>query len=137
MASRPGPAGSGAGTPKSGTSMPPPAQVAVLQQTLPVLRGVDRVVRLIRAHGEPRELPHDYGLAGCVFALRVEVTELVNARVGDVRVGVVHDRRALEVAGRHDLSLKVERAPTELSLCVLEVLVDRPGVDNRDKIGKA
>ena len=64
-------------------------------------------------------------------ALRVEVPELVDARERDVFVGVVHDRCALEVAGRKHLRLEVERAPAQMPLGVVEVAVDRAGVDDR------
>ena len=66
----------------------------------------------------------------------MEVAELVDPGVRHVLVGVVHHRRALEVAGRQDLALEVERAPAELALGVAEVAVQRPGVDDRDVAGR-
>ena len=97
-----------------------------------VLRGVDRVIRLVAGLGEAGVLLHDDRLIGWVLirALRVEVTELVDAGVIHVRIVVVHDRGALEVAGRQNLEVKIERAPTELALGVVEVAVKGAGVDD-------
>src|SRR5665647_2484335 len=93
-----------------------PAQVAIPQQLLPVLRSVDGVVRLVLALGKPGELAHDHGLVAGIVALGVEVAELVDPRERHVRVGVVHHRGALEVTGGQDLSLEVQRPPAEPAL---------------------
>ena len=85
--------------------------VAVGQQPGPVLRGVDRVVRLVTPGGVARVFPHDHCLVGRVVPFGVEVPELVDAGQGHVEVGVVHDRRALEVAHRQHLEVEVEGAP--------------------------
>ena len=107
-------------------------QVAVLQQLLAVLGGVDRVVGLVALLGEAGVLVHDHGLAGQVGALGVEVLELVDPGVGHFLVVVVHHRRALEVVDVQDLGLEVDGAPGQAALGVAEVLVDRAGVDDRD-----
>ena len=65
-------------------------------------------------------------------ALRVEVPELVDARVRDVLVGVVHDHVPWKSADVQDLLLEVEGAPGQVALGVVEVAVDRAGVDDRD-----
>src|SRR5215471_18286536 len=84
----------------------------VSQQPFPVLRGVDRVVRLIAAVGKTRELSHDHCLVLRVpVTLGVEVAELVNAGERDVGVRVVHHGRSLEVAGREHLQVEIESAP--------------------------
>ncbi len=76
---------------------------------------------------------HDDRLAGQVGALGVEVLELQDARPRHVLVGVVHHRRALEVVDVLDLGLEVDGAPRQPALAVAEVLVDRAGVDDRDR----
>src|SRR6188472_2275915 len=84
-------------------------QLAVLQQLLAVLGGVDRVVRLVADLGRPGVLVHDHRLAlGVgVLALGVEVLELVDPGERDVDVVVVHHRGALEVVDLLDLGLEV------------------------------
>src|SRR6202167_3624446 len=60
-------------------------QVAVGQEPLAVLRGVDRVVRLVAAPGHARVLSHDHCLVLRVpVALRMEMPELVDAGERDV-----------------------------------------------------
>src|SRR6516162_11454175 len=84
----------------------------VSQQAFSVLRGVDRVVRLIAAVGEARELSHDHCLVLRVpVALGVEVAEFVDTGERDVGVRVVHHRRPLEVPGREHLQVEVEGPP--------------------------
>src|SRR5699024_5559114 len=63
-------------------------ELAVNLQLLAVLRGVDRVVRLVVILREAGVLLDDDRLAlrVLILALRVEVTELVDAGVRDVRV---------------------------------------------------
>jgi hypothetical protein len=56
----------------------------------------------------------------------VEVPELVDAGPRHVLVGVVHDGRALEVAGLEDLLVEVQRPPRERAVGELEVAVQRP-----------
>src|SRR5215813_14641795 len=74
------------------------------QQAFPVRRGVDGIVRLVAAVGEARELPHDHCFVlGVPVTFGVEVPELVDPGERNVRVRVVHDRRALEIAGGEDL----------------------------------
>ena len=109
-------------------------QVAVLQQLLAVLGGVDRVVGLVALLGEARVLVHDHGLAGQVglHPLGVEVLELDDPGEGDFLVVVVHDAGALEVVDVLDRGLEVDGAPGQAALAVAEVLVDRTGVDDRD-----
>jgi galactofuranosylgalactofuranosylrhamnosyl-N-acetylglucosaminyl-diphospho-decaprenol beta-1,5/1,6-galactofuranosyltransferase len=101
-------------------------QVAVAEQLLAVLGRVDRVVGLVVIPGEAAVLVDDDGLAPDVGALGVEVLELVDPREGDVLVGIVHHRAALEVVDVLDLGLEVHGAPREAALGVAEVLVDRP-----------
>src|SRR5215472_17733842 len=103
--------------------------LAVGQQARPVLGRVDRVVRLVAVLGEPRVLPHDHGLVrGVPLPFRVEVPELVDAGERDVGVRVVHDRRALEVAGGQDLQVEVEGTPAQVARRVVEVRVERAGI---------
>src|SRR5690348_16391431 len=84
----------------------------VSQQAFSVLRGVDRVVRLIAAVGEARELSHDHCLVLRIpVAFWVEVAEFVDAGERDVGVRVVHHRRPLEVPGREHLQVEVEGPP--------------------------
>src|SRR5262249_43395225 len=84
----------------------------VSQQPFPVLRGVDRVVRLIAAVGKTRELSHDHCLVLRVpVTLGVEGAALVDAGERDGGVRVVHHGRSLEVAGREHLQVEIESAP--------------------------
>src|SRR4051812_35764019 len=99
-------------------------QLPVTLQLGAVLRGVDRVVRLVAGLGEAGVLADDDRLVVRVLPLGVEVPELVDAGKGHVLVGVVHDRGALEVADRQHLGLEVQRAPAELTGLVVEVPVD-------------
>src|SRR5215475_2684699 len=86
-----------------------PRHVPVSQQPFPVRRGVDGIVRLVAAVGEARELPHDHCLVLRVpVTFGVEVPEFVDPGERNVRVCVVHDRRALEIAGGEDLHVEVE-----------------------------
>ena len=93
--------------------------------------GVDRVVRLVVVSGEPRVLPHDHRLVGRVVPLRVEMPELVDSGVGHVEVVVVHHRGALEVAGGQHFDFEIQCAPAEPAIGVVEVAVQRAGVDHR------
>ena len=61
----------------------------------------------------------------------MEVPELVDTGVGELGIVVVHHRGALEVPGIDHLGLEIERAPAELALGVVEVAVERTGVDHR------
>src|SRR6516162_1117073 len=86
--------------------------IPVSQQAFSVLRGVDRVVRLIASVGEARELSHDHCLVLRVpVALGVEVAEFVDTGERDVGVRVVHHRRPLEVPGGEHLQVEVEGPP--------------------------
>src|SRR3954454_23115632 len=104
-------------------------QLAVALELLPVLGGVDGVVRLVAGLREAGGLAHDDGLVLGVLALGVEVPELVDPGERHVLVGVVHDRGALEVADRQHLGLEVQRAPAQLTGLVVEVLEVRAGED--------
>ena len=108
-------------------------ELAISLQLLAILRGVDRVVRLVIILREAGVLLDDDRLVlrVLILALRVEVTELVDAGVRDVRVVVVHHRGALKVAGVQHLLLKVEGAPAQVAFRVVEVAVQRAGVDHR------
>jgi len=67
-------------------------------------------------------------------ALGVEVAEFVDAGERHVQIGVVHHRGALEVAGvgKH-LLFEVDGAPAQIALGVIEVAIDRTGVDDRHR----
>src|SRR5215831_11820705 len=105
----------------------------VSQQAFSVLRGVDRVVRLIAAVGEARELSHDHCLVLRIpVALGVEVAEFVDAGERYVGVRVVHHGRPLEVPGREHLQVEVEGAPASVTGSAAEIFIERAGVDDGD-----
>ncbi len=61
----------------------------------------------------------------------MEMTELVDARVGHVEVVVVHDGCALKIpAATQHLDLEIQCAPTQPTLGVVEVAVQRTGVNH-------
>src|SRR6202167_2925601 len=94
----------------------------VIQQPRPVRPRVDRVVRLVAAAGQARVLTHDHCLVLRVpIALRVEMPELVDTGERHILVGVVHDRRPLEVARGEHLHVEIERAPAQVARSVSEV----------------
>src|SRR5699024_6222604 len=66
-----------------------------------------------------------------LVTLRVEVAELVDAGIRDIRVVVVHHRGALEVTGVEYLHVKVQGAPAQVAFGIVEVAIQRASVDNR------
>ena len=106
------------------------SQVAVRQQLLTVHGGVDRVVRLVALVREARVLAHDDGCVLGVVTLGVEVTELVDAGEGNISIRVVHHGATLEVLNRQDFFFQVDGTPGQVALSVVEVAVNRAGVDH-------
>lgn len=99
---------------------------------LAVLRSVDGVVRLVVVVSEAAVLAVNNRLFFGVITLGVEVAELVYSGERHVEVGVVHDRAALEVFHFQNFLLQIDGAPTQVALGVVEVAVDRAGVDDGD-----
>src|ERR1700728_4298705 len=99
----------------------PLRHLPVIQQPRAVRPRVDRVVRLVAAAGQARVLTHDHCLVLRVpIALRVEMPELVDTGERHILVGVVHDRRPLEVARGEHLHVEIERAPAQVARSVSE-----------------
>ena len=61
------------------------------------------------------------------------VLELVDARIGNLRLGVVDDRRSLIVRNIHPLRLEPQAAPRQMPESVAEESVQRPGVVDRHR----
>ena len=61
----------------------------------------------------------------------MKVPEFVNPGERHIRVVVVHHRGALEIPGRQDLDLEIQGAPAQSTLRVVEVAIQRAGVDDR------
>ncbi|CAB4912263.1 unannotated protein [freshwater metagenome] len=61
----------------------------------------------------------------------MEVAELVDPNERHVAVVVVHHRRSLEIADREHLGLEIDGSPAQFALGIVEVAVQRPGVDDR------
>ena len=97
-----------------------------------VFRGVNRVVRLILAGGEAAVLLPNHRLVGVlgILAFGIEVLELDGAGVRHVGIREVHDRAAEMVALIVTDLLEVDGTPLEIAKLVIEVPVDRAGVDD-------
>ncbi len=67
----------------------------------------------------------------------MKVTELEDARERDVFVNVVDDGSALKIANVENLALEIDGAPSEPSLGVIEIAVDRTRVDDWRVFGEA
>ena len=107
-------------------------QFAVCEQALPVGGCVDGVIGFVVAFGKARELTHHHRRVALVAAFGVEVTELMDARVGDFLIRVVHDGCALEIADGEDFLLEIKRAPRQFAVGEVEVAIEGPGVDHGD-----
>src|SRR5699024_9776883 len=58
----------------------------------------------------------------------MQVTEFVYARVGNVGVGVVHDRCALKVLYGQHIAFKIQGPPPDFALAKIKTAVDRAGI---------
>ncbi len=111
-------------------------KVAIAEQRGAISGRVHRVVGLVRACRRPGELSGDDRAITRIVALGMQVAELVDPGEGRVGVRVVHDTGPLEVSYRLDLEVEIQRAPRQLTLGVVEVPVDRSGVDDRNSSGR-
>src|SRR5699024_8044322 len=93
-------------------------------------RGVHRIVRLIVRTGEARILIRDDGLFVLIVPLGMKVTVFDDSGVRNGLVAVIHHRSVLEIADADDLLLEVEGSPGKVSFTVIEVLIDRTGIDD-------
>ena len=107
-------------------------KVTVSQQLVAVFRCVDGIVRFVGVLGEATEFLHDDRFIARVpvFPLGVEVAELMDAGVFHIGIVVIHHRRALEVSGIEHFRFEIEGAPSQAPLGVVEVPVQRPGIDD-------
>src|SRR5918999_6100341 len=102
-----------------------PGQRTIMAEFGTVCRSADRIERLVELARRTRGFSHDNSsIRRIVIPLRIKVPILVNPGVQDVDIGVVYDRRSLEVGNVHHLALEPDRAPTQPASRVVEIAVE-------------